>query len=438
MELRGKRVLVAGLGVSGLAAAKLLSRRGATLLLWDEREDIARESPPGELHLGRELPSLEHVELLVVSPGIPANAPIMRAARAARIPIIGEIELASRFIRAPIVAITGTNGKSTVTALTGEIFKAAGLRTFVGGNLGTPLSEAVDGEYDILVVEASSYQLETIEWFRPRVAVHLNLAEDHLDRHADFAEYAAAKARLFENQWPDDWAILNRDDARVWDLAVRVRARVLGFGAAPAERPPAIWTEGGAIAFDDGERRERIALVGFRLPGAHNASNAMAAAAAALALDVAPATIEQALRGFRGLPHRIELIREKNGVAFVDDSKGTNVAAAVEAIAAARGPVILIAGGVDKGGSYEPLRAAIARRARLVVLIGAAREKMAAALAGAAPLESRLTLSEAVELAAERARAGDTVLLSPACSSLDQFKNYAERGRVFQELVRAL
>ena len=431
--------MVAGLGISGIAAARLLAWRGAALALWDERDDIAREKlPPGEIYLGRQLPPLDGIELLIASPGVAAGAPIMRAARAAKIKIIGELELASRFVRAPIVAVTGTNGKSTVTELIGEIFKAAGMRTFVGGNLGTPLSEAADGDFDVAVAEVSSYQLETIERFRPRVAVHLNLAADHLDRYADLAEYGAAKARIFENQDGNDWAILNRDDAPVRGLAARIRARAFGFGMSRAEQAPAIWVEGDALAFDDGARHGRIAVAGFRLPGAHNVANAMAAAAAAIAMNVAPEIIERTLKEFRGLPHRIEFVREKDGVSFIDDSKGTNVGAAVEAIAAARGPVILIAGGVDKGGSYEPLRQALERKVRLVILIGAAREKMRIALAGAVPIESVETLREAVALAASRARPGDVVLLSPACSSFDQFRDYAERGRVFQELVRAL
>jgi UDP-N-acetylmuramoylalanine--D-glutamate ligase len=439
MDVRGKRVMVAGLGVSGTAAARLLARRGAALALWDERDDIARDSlPPAEIHLGRLVPPLDRIDLLIVSPGVAADAPIMRAARAVNINIIGELELASRFVRAPVVAITGTNGKSTVTALIGEIFTAAGMRTFVGGNLGTPLSEAADGDFDVAVAEVSSYQLETIDSFRPRVAIHLNLADDHLDRYANLAEYGAAKARIFENQDGGDWAILNRDDALVWGLADRVRPRVFGFGMSRRAKAPTIWVERDTLAFDDGSRRGKIAMAGFRLPGAHNVANAMAAAAAAIALNVAPEIIERTLREFRGLPHRIELVCEKDGVVFVDDSKGTNVGAAVEAIAAARGPVILIAGGVHKGGSYQPLRSAIESKVRLAILIGAAREKMLAELEGAAPIELAESLREAVALAASRARSGDTVLLSPACSSFDQFKDYAERGRVFQELVRAL
>ena len=445
MELNGKRVMVIGLGISGRAAARFLASRGASLVMTDLRADVARgDLPAGEVRLGAEDPAwLGGVDFVVASPGVPRTSVLMGAARAQRIPIIGELELGSRFVSAPMVAITGTNGKSTVTVLIGEIFKAAGMKTFVGGNLGTPLVDAADGDYDVAVIEVSSYQLELIETFRPRVGVHLNLTDDHFDRYRDLDEYGEAKARLFENQDGNDWAILNREDARVWKLAGEVRARVFSFGF---ERPAifakdaarAIWCDGGQLVFDDGNRSGGIAFGGLRLPGRHNLLNAMASAAAALAMGVAPGTIERAFAGFAGLPHRTEFVRDKDGVRYVDDSKGTNVGAVVEALAATHGPVILIAGGVDKGGDYGPLRAPLKEKVRLLILIGAAREKMRAALDGATAIETAPALAEAVGIAAANARRGDTVMLSPACSSFDQFKDYAERGRVFQELVRAL
>jgi UDP-N-acetylmuramoylalanine--D-glutamate ligase len=445
MELRGKRVMVIGLGVSGRAAARLVAERGAQLVMTDRSLDLPREDlPAGTVHLGAEDPAwLEGVNLVVASPGVPQTSTLMSAARAHRIPIIGELELSCRFVSAPMVAITGTNGKSTVTVLLGEICNAAGMKTFVGGNLGTPLADAASANYDIAVIEVSSYQLELIETFKPLIAIHLNLTDDHLDRYRDLDEYGRAKARVFENQDGDDWAILNRDDAHVWRIAREVRSQVFSFGferSAPDATyiSSAIWCAGYSLAFDEGDRSGRIALGGFTLPGRHNLLNAMAAAAAALALGVAPATIERALTAFTGLPHRIEFVRDKDGVRYVDDSKGTNVGAVVEALAATSGPVILIAGGVDKGGDYEPLRAPLMAKVRLLILIGAAREKMRDALAGATAIETAPTLAEAVRIAAAHARRGDTVMLSPACSSFDQFKDYAERGRVFQELVRAL
>jgi UDP-N-acetylmuramoylalanine--D-glutamate ligase len=378
------------------------------------------------------------VDLVVTSPGVPRDSVLLRAAVAEKIPVIGEIELAGRYIAAPIAGVTGTNGKSTVVVLLGEMLKAAGRRTFVGGNLGTPLVDAVGDAYDVVVAEVSSFQLEWIEQFRPRAGVHLNLTDDHFERYRDLDDYGRAKARLFENQTSSDWAILNRDDPNVWKLRKKIRSRVIGFGHERDDTSPAVWHNRNAIAFDLGARRGEIALERFRLKGRHNVANAMAAAAAALALDVAPDAIEQALASFTGLHHRIELVHEKNGVAYIDDSKGTNVGAVVEAIDAVPAPIILIAGGFDKGGDYAPLRGPLAQKVRLAVLNGAARDRMKAALDGATEIMTVATLQEAVTHAARAARPGDTVLMSPACSSFDQFKNYAERGDVYKELVRAL
>src|SRR6185437_11332291 len=388
---------------------------------------------------GSEDPSwLDGVDLVVTSPGVPSTSRLLTEADRRRIRVIGELELASRFISAPIVAVTGTNGKSTVTTLIGEIFKAAGRRVFVGGNLGTPLAEAVGGEFDAVVAEVSSYQLERSEHFKPHVGVHLNLAEDHLDRYKDLDEYGRAKARLFRTQDRFDWAILNRDDPRVWFLRTKLSAQVMSFALGPAEFTPAIGFDGGDLIFDTRTRHGRISLKRLRLLGRHNLANVMAAAVAALVVGIEPRAIEKALADFAGLPHRMEFVAERDGVAYIDDSKGTNVASVVEALAAVRAPVVLIAGGTDKGGDYAPLREPLGEKVRLLILIGAARDTMRAALEGATEIELVQTLNEAVHRAAAAARRGDTVLLSPACSSFDQFKNYAERGRIFQELVRAL
>jgi UDP-N-acetylmuramoylalanine--D-glutamate ligase len=442
MDVAGKRVMVVGLGVSGAAAARLLAGRGARLVMTDLQPDpakIAAAIPSGEIHLGAEDPAwLDGVDLVVPSPGVPPSSRLLLEADRRRVPVIGELELASRYIAAPIVAVTGTNGKSTVTTMLGEIFKAAGRRVFVGGNLGTPLAEAAGGEYDAVVAEVSSYQLERTERFRPQVGVYLNLAEDHLDRYKDLDEYGRAKARLFRAQTREDWAILNRDDSRVWRLRASLSAQVMSFGLAPADSMPAIGYDGRDLLFDIRTRHGRIDLGRTRLSGRHNVANAMAAAAAALVSGVKPRAIEAALAEFAGLPHRMEFVAERRGVSWVDDSKGTNVAAVVEALAAAQPPIILIAGGVDKGGAYEPLRAPISAKVRLLILIGAARDTMRAALGGTTEIRLAETLADAVRLASVAASGGDTVLLSPACASFDQFKNYAERGRIFQELVRAL
>jgi UDP-N-acetylmuramoylalanine--D-glutamate ligase len=450
MDLAGKRVMVIGLGVSGLAAARLLASCGARLAMTDlradPRPDLHGESgagddsmPSGDIHLGSEDPAwLDDVDLVVTSPGVPPASRLLTEADRRRIPVIGELELGSRFVKAPIVAVTGTNGKSTVTTLIGEIFKAAGRRVFAGGNLGMPLVEAAGEEFDVVVAEVSSYQLERTERFKPHVAVHLNLAEDHLDRYKDFDEYGSAKARLFRMQDRYDWAILNRDDPRVWFLRTKISAQVMSFGLGPADSTPAIGYDGSDLIFDIRTRHGRISLKRLRLVGRHNIANAMAAAAAALVSGIEPRVIEAVLADFAGLPHRMEFVAERDGVTYIDDSKGTNVASVVEALAAVRAPVILIAGGMDKGGDYAPLREPLGEKVRLLILIGAARDTMRAALKGATEIELVQTLDEAVRRAAATARRGDTVLLSPACSSFDQFRNYAERGRIFQELVRAL
>ena len=437
--------MVIGLGVSGRAAVRLLAARGAKLIMTDRRETLAADLangplPDGAVYLGHEDPAwLDGVELVVVSPGVALSSPLVAAARAAAIPVIGELELGGRLVSAPIVAVTGTNGKSTVTMLIGEIFRAAGRKTFVGGNLGTPLAEAAAMELDVAVVEVSSYQLETIRRFKPAVAVYLNLTDDHLDRYHDRQEYGRAKARIFENQDENDWAILNRDDPEVWPLAARVRARVSSFGRERPARGPALWCEAGAIAFDDGTRRGTIGLRDWRLPGAHNLLNVTAAAGAALAMGIAPAIIERALGGFAGLPHRLEPVCQKAGVAYIDDSKGTNVGAVIEALAAVRAPIVLIAGGVDKGGAYEPLRGPLAdegeaahpdwRRARQDESRARRRDRdcmcrdagRGSGVGGAANATGRYG----------PALAG---LLRVSINSRD----YAERGRIFQELVRAL
>jgi UDP-N-acetylmuramoylalanine--D-glutamate ligase len=440
MKLQGVTAMVVGLGASGIAAARFLAARGAKLVLTDRRSDLDRKSlPPGVVCLGDDHPAwLDGVGLVVTSPGVPRDAVLLREAVARKISVIGEVELAARFIRAPIAAVTGTNGKSTVTVMLGEMLKSDGRRVFVGGNLGTPLIEAAQGDYDAIDAEISSFQLEWIESFRPHVGVHLNLTDDHFDRYRDLEDYGRAKARLFENQGPGDWAILNREDPNVWKLAGEVRARVIGFGLSRPASKSAIWVGERALQYAINDRVGRISLAHFRLPGRHNLANAMAAAAAALALGCSREAVELALADFQPLAHRIEFVREQGGVTWIDDSKGTNVGAVVEALEAVSAPVILIAGGVDKGGDYAPLAEPLRRKVRRAILIGAARHRIAAAVSGAVEVELVVTLREAVERAARIGRRGDTVLLSPACSSFDQFRNYAERGSVFKELVRAL
>lgn len=440
MRLNGVTAMVVGLGASGIAAARFLAARGARLVLTDRRSDLDRKLlPPGEVWVGDDNPAwLDGVGLVVTSPGVPRDAVLLREAVARGIRVIGEVELAARFIRAPIAAVTGTNGKSTVTVMLGEMLRGDGRSVFVGGNLGTPLIEAAQTAYDAVDAEISSFQLEWIEAFRPHVGVHLNLTDDHFDRYRDLEDYGRAKARLFENQGSGDWAILNHDDPNVWKLAREVRAQVIGFGLSRPPSKSAIWPADHALEFVISDFAGRISLRHFRLPGRHNLVNAMAAAAAALAMGCPPDPIELGLAAFQPLAHRIEFVRELGGITWIDDSKGTNVGAVVEALEAVSAPVILIAGGVDKGGDYGPLIEPLRRKVRRAILIGAARHKIAAAVGGAVEVELVSTLGEAVERAARIGRRGDTVLLSPACSSFDQFRDYAERGSVFKELVCAL
>jgi UDP-N-acetylmuramoylalanine--D-glutamate ligase len=441
MELNGKRVLVIGLGKTGRSAARFLAARGARLILVDKRADLEAEDLPAdaEIHTGGEDPAwVDRVDLVVPSPGVPRDNVLLTRASARRLPILSEIEIAGRYLTCGIVGITGTNGKSTTTTMLAEILRAGGGRTFAGGNLGTPLVEAVDKGYETVVAEISSFQLEWVQSFRPRVGIFLNVSEDHCERYRDLDEYSEFKARLFANQRAEDWAVLNRDDPRVWTLAKHLRARVVGFGESRAHHGSAVWLDGRALRFSVEGCEGLIRMTAFRLPGRHNLSNAMAAAGGALALGLAPDVIEAVLAEFRGLPHRLEFVRERAGVVFLDDSKSTNVDGAVAALASCSAPVIWVAGGVDKGGDYAPLRPLLSAKVRTAILMGPARERMMRTLQGATEVQLVETLSQAVTAAADAARKGDTVLLSPACSSFDQFTDYAQRGRVFKELVMAL
>ena len=444
MELKGKRVLVVGLGRTGRDSARFLAQQGARVLVSDfrsaaelrseinELSDLAIEYQLGEAHAD----DLAGVDYVIPSPGVARENILLQKASAWRIPILSEIELAYRFSCAPIIAITGTNGKSTTTTLVGEILRAAGKKVFIGGNLGVPFISAVSNEWDWIVLEISSFQLEWVQQFRPQVAVLLNLSEDHLDRYPSFAEYCAAKERIFAAQTSSDTAILNRDDARVWEMRKRLNSRVLSFGF--AEVDTGVFVAGEEVVWRDGGAEERFLVGEVKLHGIHNLENMMAAVAATKSIGIARDVIQDTLNGFPGLEHRLELVREKDGVAYYNDSKGTNVGAAVKSLESFSGPVILLAGGVDKGGSYAPLQRQIEKKVRRLVLFGAAKEIMARALGGLTATVLVEDLPAAVADAAAHSRAGDVVLLSPACSSFDQFKNYAERGKAFKALVHEL
>jgi UDP-N-acetylmuramoylalanine--D-glutamate ligase len=444
VELKNKRVLVIGLGRTGRETARFLARHGARVLVSDLRpegelgqEISALAGVPIEYRLGGEQPAwLEGVDVVVPSPGVPQESLLLRQAAAARIPILSEVELAYRFFRAPLLAITGTNGKSTTTTLVGEMIKASGRKVFVGGNLGVPFIAAIADDWDRAVLEISSFQLEWIEQFHPRVAVLLNISEDHLDRYPSFADYGAAKERVFAAQTNADVAILNRDDPLVWAMRDRIKARVVSFGFSAVSE--GIFPSADEIIWRDGGAEERFALSKVKLHGVHNVENMMAAIAAAKSVGVSHADIQEVLNRFPGLEHRLEFVREKDGVRYYNDSKGTNVGAVVKSLASFSAPVILLAGGVDKGGDYGPLAGLIREKVRRLVLFGAAKEIIAGALGTLTETVIVDDIQAAVREAAARARAGDVVLLSPACSSFDQFKNYAERGKVFKSLVQKL
>ena len=444
MEIKGKKVLVLGLARTGRECARFLAQRGASVQVTDVRseEELKQEMEtlaalPIRYFLGGEDPDwLEGVDIIVPSPGVPAENVLLKEGSRRGIKILSEIEFACRFLRAPLVAITGTNGKSTTTTLVGEMLKASGGKVFVGGNIGTPLIGFVGGDWEWGVVEVSSFQLEWIEEFRPRISVLLNLTEDHLDRYPNFRAYCQAKQRIFEAQAENDIAILSRDDRLVWEMRKRIRARVVSFGF--SEVDDGVFVAAHEMIWRDGSREEKFPLSRVKIHGVHNVENMMAAIAAAKSAGVSASAIQKVLEEFPGLEHRLEFVREKDGVRYYNDSKGTNVGAVVKSLASFSDPIILLAGGVDKGGDYGILRQEIRQKVRRLVLFGEAQEIIARALGDLTETVIVENLEAAVGDAFAHARAGEVVLLSPACSSFDMFRNYAERGQVFKSLVQAL
>jgi UDP-N-acetylmuramoylalanine--D-glutamate ligase len=434
-SLAGKTVHVVGMGLSGVSAARLCLRLGAAVTGFDQRPRAelgeAARGLPIEIRQGLTPEGLAGSDLVVVSPGIDAPA-LLDTLAAGGAEVIGELELGARVASAPICAIGGTNGKSTTTELVAAMAREAGQRTFAGGNLGTPLCEAFGQEWDCLVVEVSSFQLERAPTFRPRVGVLLNITDDHLDRHGSFEAYAAAKGNAFVQQRAEDVAIAPFGDDVVLRQVRRGAGRVVQFG----DGGDYVVRGGGVLEVASGRL---YGLAHTALSARHNQLNAAAAIAAARALGVAPEAIDRALAAYRTLPHRLALVATVGGIRFYDDSKATNVGAAVAAIdSLTEDKVVLIAGGKGKDGSYAPLVAALGARGRAAVLIGEAAPVMERALAGSVPVERAATLEAAVELARRRAEPGDAVLLAPACASFDMFASYADRGRRFVQAVTAL
>ncbi|MFH1138920.1 MAG: UDP-N-acetylmuramoyl-L-alanine--D-glutamate ligase [Pseudomonadota bacterium] len=438
-DLSGMKVVVVGLAKTGQAAVEFLVRRGARVIGTDLRpwEDLpaqvkALTEQGAILEVGgHKIETFTQADLIVVSPGVPPTIEPLQRARDRGTPITGELELASRFVDIPLVAVTGSNGKTTTTSLIGEIFRAAGRKVFVGGNIGAPLIGFVSsGEpADVAVVEVSSFQLETTETFCPDTALLLNATPDHLDRHAGFEEYLRLKARVFERQGPEHTAILNADDPAVMGLEVKARRLLFSRKTKPCRG--ACVENGRLMLLDDGRELGGLPVRDLTLVGAHNQENVMAAGLAALTLGVSPEIVLGTAARFKGLPHRVELVGSWRGVSYYDDSKGTNVGAVIKSLEGFDAPVILIAGGKDKAGDFAPLGPIAREKVKLLILLGEAREKMAAALSRHAETVLAATMEDALVLARDRAVAGDVVLLSPACASFDMFEDYAHRGRVF-------
>jgi UDP-N-acetylmuramoylalanine--D-glutamate ligase len=449
MELKGKKVLVVGLGKSGLAAALFLRRKGALVTVSDVRSAAAlAHDLPALLDQGimveaggHGLLTFRRQDLIVVSPGVPLDTPELVQVRNFGLPVIGELELAARFLVGKTIAITGSNGKTTTTSLCGEILAAAHLRVQVGGNIGVPVISLVDEsrEDGWSVLEVSSFQLETAYQFRPNIAAILNISPDHLDRHGNMENYVAAKERIFANQGPSDALVLNADDDAAARAAARAKSRVFWFSHTRIVRQGA-FVHDGAIYFRASEQSapEFILKVGsIPLKGQHNVENVLAAVCAARLAGVAPEVIRGAVGRFHAVEHRLEFVASVNGVDYYNDSKATNVDAAMKAIAAFPSGIHLILGGKDKNSDYRLMRPLIQERVKAIYTIGAAAEKIITHVEGSAPIVNSGTLDIAVGKAADAAQPGDIVLLAPACSSFDQFQNYEQRGQVFKDLVFA-
>ena len=447
IELKNKRVLVVGLAKTGIATAFFCAARGAVVTATESRteaeiaEEAARLRTAGvKLELGghREDTFLRQ-DLIVPSPGVPADAPWLQAARAKGIAIWSEVELAYRFSRGKLIGITGSNGKTTTTSLVDHILKTAGFPTILAGNIGTPLISCIERMNDktLTVVELSSFQLELIETFRPDIGVFLNLTPDHLDRHHTLESYGAAKARIFENQTEEDAAILNADDPAATPYAPS-RPRLLWFSRRQRVAQGTFLHGNDTVFRQNGREETVLQRSEIPLAGAHNLENVLAAVTAARLAGAAASAIAEGVRSFAGVEHRLEFVAEIGGVRYYNDSKATNVDATLKALEAFPGRILIILGGKDKGSDYVVLQKSLREKAILALLIGAAADKIEKQIAGSVAIDRAETLERAVEIASHAAHSGDVVLLAPACASFDQFQNYEHRGHTFKDLVRRL
>lgn len=449
MELAKRKIAVIGLGKTGRASAEFLASKGARVVATDEKPPVLLGDIETEWKRFGEAIQwaaydegiLSGADLVVPSPGVPPANAILRAAIRKGIPILSELEIAARFLRIPMIAITGTNGKTTTTSLTGHIFTECGKKVFVGGNIGNPLIGYVGGPQadDYAVVEVSSFQLQWTETFRPHVAALLNTTCDHVDYHGSFAAYREAKERIFAHQGPDDFAILNGDEEETEVLAGRLAAQILRFSSTGRLEGAGLFLEGETLICRlSVDARETYPLGMIKIPGRHNVENVMTALAIARVCGCEPGDIIRAVDGFKGMAHRIEYVAHKKGVAFYDDSKGTNVDAVKRAMETFAAPVVLLLGGRDKEGDFDTLAPLIREKVKLLVLFGEARERIHQLVGGIVETRITPTLEQGIRVAHEQALAGDVVLLSPGCASFDEFRDYKDRGQFFRKTVERL
>lgn len=447
MDLKGKKVLVVGLARTGIATAKFLKAKGSLVTATEvkpkeEMKEAVQALKGMDISTewgGHQTETFLKQDIIVVSPGVDLNIEPIQKAIKQGVRVVSEIELAYHFIHVPIIAVTGTNGKTTTTLLVGEMLKEDGRKVGVGGNVGEPLILFADGKdrWEVLVVEISSFQLEAIEDFRPRISVLLNITEDHLDRYPRYDDYIEAKVRIFANQNSGDLAVLNRDDPIVMQFREKVKAKKVLFSL-KEKLGEGAFSNGQTIFLRLGEKGEEYSIAKTPLKGIHNVENMMAALTTARIFGCSKKSIQTVLDRFKGLEHRLEFVREIKGVRFYNDSKGTNVGSVVKSLQSFSEPVTLIAGGKDKNGDLSPLEALIQKRVKHLILIGEAKERMNRELGGLTDTVMAKTMEKAVLLAHQKAKAGEVVLLSPACSSFDMFKDYKERGKVFKEAVKRL
>lgn len=447
MNLKDKKIVVIGMGKTGLATVRFLGTQDARVILTDEKPPEKWGTAFDQIAEGNWLTRgvynvgiLDGVSMVVPSPGVPPSNEILQAALRNKIPVISEVELACHFLKVPILAVTGTNGKTTTTTLLGEILTSAGKKIFVGGNIGNPLIEFAGNNQvaDFVVSEISSFQLQWIEKFRPFVAVLLNITCDHVNYHGSFAEYRRIKARVFENQTKSDYAILNAEDPEQKSMASSLRAQVAAFSSRN-RLPTGIFIKDGNIVFRNlafGEERYPLGMI--KIPGLHNVENVMAAVMTARFCGCSRESIIDTISGFSGLPHRIEFAGEKKSVRYYDDSKGTNVGSVIRALDTFSAPVILLLGGRDKDSDFQNLKPLLAAKAKQVILFGEARDRIGSLIGESVPTIKEPTLQAAIESAYKSAHTGDVVLLSPGCASFDEFNNYKERGIFFKTVVRNL